>query len=193
MSTASTPRFDAVTLWLHWITAVLVLCQFATAFSLDHLEPAQIDLVLAVHRSTGLLLWGLTAARLVWRLTLMQVPPTDPRMPSLQRLAARANEYALYLLLLVQPVTGLTDSLFRAHAFPVFGMTVPVLVAKSKPIFHAAHGLHQAGGWLLAGLVGLHTAAALFHRLVLRDGVLQSMLPAGRRQSASPATPKTPG
>ena len=119
MSTASTPRFDTVTLWLHWITAALVLSQFATALSLDHIEPAQIDFVLAVHRSTGLLLWGLTAARLIWRLTLMRVPPADPKLPSLQRLAARANEYALYLLLLVQPVTGLMDSLYRAHAFPV--------------------------------------------------------------------------
>ena len=181
----------AVTLWLHWVTATLVLAQFATALSLDQISPSQIDLVLAVHRSTGLLLWGLTAARLVWRLTLMRIPPADPKMPSLQRLAARANEYALYLLLLVQPITGLTDSLFRAHAFPVFGMTVPVLVAKSKPIFHAAHSLHQAGGWLLAGLVGLHTAAALFHRLMLRDGVLQSMLPGGRRQSAPPAAAET--
>ena len=192
MSTASTPHFDMVTLWLHWITAALVLSQFATALSLDQISPSQIDLVLAVHRSTGLLLWGLTAARLVWRRTLMRIPPTDPKMPSLQRLAARANEYALYLLLLVQPVTGLTDSLYRAHAFPVFGMTVPVLVAKSKPIYHAAHSLHEAGGWLLAGLVGLHTAAALFHRLVLRDGVLQSMLPGGPRQSVSPITPETP-
>ena len=192
MSTTSTPRFDTVTLWLHWITAAFVLSQFTTALSLDQISPSQIDLVLAVHRSTGLLLWGLTAARLVWRQTLMQVPPADPKMPSLQRRAARANEYALYLLLLVQPVTGLADSLYRGHAFPVFGMTIPVLVAKSKPIYHAAHSLHEAGGWLLAGLVGLHTAAALFHRLVLRDGVLQSMLPGGRRQSVSPVTPETP-
>ena len=192
MSTASTPRFDTVTLWLHWITAALVVAQFATAISLGQVEPAQIDLVLAVHRSTGLLLWGLTAARLAWRLTLMRVPPADPKMPSLQRLAARTNEYALYLLLLVQPVTGLTDSLYRAHAFPVFGMTVPMLVAKSKPIYHAAHSLHEAGGWLLACLIGLHTAAALFHRFVLRDGVLQSMLPGGQGRSVSPAKAETP-
>jgi cytochrome b561 len=188
MPTASTPRFDAVTLWLHWIVAALVLAQFATAFSLDHVEPAQIDLVLAAHRSTGLLLWSLAAARLVWRLTLMQVPPADPKIPRPQRHAARANQYALYLLLLVQPVTGLADSLFHAHAFPVFGMTVPVLVARSKPIYRAAHILHEAGGWLLASLVGLHTAAALFHRFVLRDGVLQSMLRGGRSGAASRVT-----
>ncbi len=185
MTSASTSRFDAATLWLHWTTAALVLAEFATALSLDHIEPSRIGLVLAIHRSTGLLLWGLTAARVVWRLTFMRVPPGDPAYPRLQRLAARANEYALYLLLLVQPATGLADSLFRAHPFSVFGLPVPILLAKSKPIYRAAHSLHEAGGWALAGLIGLHTAAALFHRLVLRDGVLQAMLPSFGRPAGA--------
>ena len=185
MSARETPRFDAVTLWMHWITAALVITQFATALSLDQVDPARINTALAFHRSTGLALWGLTVVRLAWRYTLMRIPPTDPRMPPLQRFAARANEYALYLLLLIQPATGLMDSLYRAHPFSAFGMTVPVLVAKSKPVYHVAHTLHELGGWLLAGLVGLHTAAALYHRLVMRDGVLQSMLPGGRARTGS--------
>jgi cytochrome b561 len=189
MTSASTSRFDTVTLWLHWITALLVLAQFATALSLDHIDPSRIDLVLAVHRSTGLVLWGLTAARLAWRLTFMRIPPGDRAYPRLQRLAARANEYALYLLLLVQPATGLADTLFRAHPFSVFGVSVPILLAKSKPIYKAAHSLHEVGGWALAGLIGLHTAAALFHRLVLRDGVLQAMLPSFGRPARAVQPP----
>ena len=188
MTSASISRFDNTSIWLHWITAALVLAQFTTALSLDHVEPSQVEFVLAVHRSTGLLLWGLTILRLVWRLTFMKVPPADPAHPRVQRMAARANEYALYLLLLAQPATGLADSLFHAHPFSVFGLSVPVLVAKSKAIYKVAHSLHEAGGWLFAGLIGLHTAAALFHRLVLRDGVLQAMLPNfGRpRKAAQP-------
>ncbi|HZC16521.1 MAG TPA: hypothetical protein VE309_07160, partial [Caulobacteraceae bacterium] len=85
---------------------------------------------------------------------------------------------------------GLADSLFHAHPFSVFGLSVPVLVAKSKPIYKAAHKLHEAGGWALAGLIGLHTAAGLFHRLVLRDGVLQATLPSFR--PAARATPSAP-
>jgi cytochrome b561 len=34
---------------------------------------------------------------------------------------------------------------------------------------------------MLLTLVGLHAAAALFHGLILRDGVLQRMLPWGSR------------
>ncbi|MDE2486867.1 MAG: cytochrome b/b6 domain-containing protein, partial [Alphaproteobacteria bacterium] len=42
--------------------------------------------------------------------------------------------------------------------------------------------VHDAIGWAIVGLVGLHCAAALFHSLVLRDGALARMLP-GRRGS----------
>lgn len=39
----------------------------------------------------------------------------------------------------------------------------------------SAH-LHEIGAWALLALIGLH-AAALLHGLLLRDGVLQRMLP----------------
>lgn len=171
------PRFDAISVWFHWVVAALVLAQFATALSLNHIVPASIGAVLGLHRSTGLLLWAVVVGRLIWRATYMRIPPPPRGMHPLQHLAARANAYALYALLLVQPATGLADTLFRAHPFSVFGLTVPVLVAKSRPVYRLAHSLHEAGGWGLIGLVGCHTLAALFHGLVQKDGVLQSMLP----------------
>ena len=176
-SSGAASRFDAITLWLHWSVAVLVLAQFATALSLSRIDAASIGAVLGLHRSTGLLLWALVVGRLIWRATCMTVPQAPAGMHPLQRLAARANEHALYVLLLVQPATGLADTLFRAHPFSAFGLTIPVLVAKSRTIYRLAHSLHEAGGWALAGLIGCHTFAALFHGLVLKDGVLQSMLP----------------
>lgn len=180
------PRFDAITVWLHSIVAVLVLAQFATALSLSHIAPGSIDAVLGLHRSTGLLLWALVAGRLIWRATYMRIPPAPAGMSPLQHLAARTNAYALYVLLLAQPATGLADTLSRAHPFSAFGLTVPVLVAKSRAIYRLAHSLHEAGGWGLAGLVGLHTLAALFHGLVLKDGVLRSMFPGPRAPDPEP-------
>ena len=40
--------------------------------------------------------------------------------------------------------------------------------------------------WDLLAAVVLHLAAALWHQLVLRDGTLSRMLPAGRRPAVSP-------
>jgi cytochrome b561 len=35
--------------------------------------------------------------------------------------------------------------------------------------------LHQVLAWGLLGLIGLHLAGALYHHLILRDGVLRRM------------------
>ena len=40
--------------------------------------------------------------------------------------------------------------------------------------------LHEFAGNLILILAGLHAAAAIFHHLVLKDGVLMAMLP-GRK------------
>ena len=117
------------------------------------------------------------ASRLCWRRLFAHLPPFPASMPRIQQWAAKANEYGLYLLLLVQPLTGLGDTLFRGRVFVAFGLRIPALFAPDKPVFHAFHVAHEAGAVALVVLVGLHAAAALLHGLVIRDGVFGRMLP----------------
>lgn len=98
-------------------------------------------------------------------------------MPKLQQRIAKFNEYALYTLLLAQPLSGLGNTLFHGRPFAVFGWQVPALFAADKTISHVFESLHELGAWALLALIGLHAAAALFHALFLRDGVFQRMLP----------------
>jgi cytochrome b561 len=133
--------------------------------------------LLTIHRSFGLVTWCVVAARLAWRASFAHKPPFPATMPKLQRLAARLNEYGLYALLLLQPLTGLGDTVFRGHPFTLVVWRVPALLHADKPTFHALHALHELGAVALLGLIGLHAAAALLHGIALRDGVLQRMLP----------------
>jgi Prokaryotic cytochrome b561 len=80
-------------------------------------------------------------------------------------------------LLLAQPLTGLGNTLFHGRPFAVFAWQVPALFAADKTISHVFESLHELGAWALLLLIGLHAAAALFHALLLRDGVFQRMLP----------------
>jgi cytochrome b561 len=98
-------------------------------------------------------------------------------MPRLQQSIAKANEYGLYVLLFVQPVTGLGRVLFRGHPFELFVWEVPVLLGPNPEVRNFFIGAHEFGAKALLALIGLHAGAALFHRLVLRDGVLHRMLP----------------
>jgi cytochrome b561 len=177
------PPYDDLTILVHWASVVLVLAQFATALSIDQApDPALAARLLLVHRSTGVGVWLLIALRLVWRFTGMRLPPFPPTMARWHIAGVHASEYALYALLLSQPLTGLAWSLYRGRAFGLLFWSVPPLLGRDKALADLFHTLHVAGAVMLAGVVGLHAGAALFHRFVLKDGIFGAMLPRpGRR------------
>lgn len=186
-------RFDGVTIGLHWATVALIALMFASAWSLGLArDPEQAGLILTLHRSLGVCLWILAAGRLAWRLTLAYLPPFPPAMPRAQQWAAKLSEYGLYLILLIQPATGLAQSLARGRPFMLFVWEVPRAMTRDKALTRLLHQVHGLTAWSLLGLIALHVTAALFHRLVLKDEVLASMLlwpPSGikppRRRSGS--------
>jgi cytochrome b561 len=117
--------------------------------------------------------------RLVWRHGFAYLPPFPQSMPKLQQWIAKANEYGLYALLFVQPITGLGNVLFHGRPFQMLIWEVPALLEPNPAIRSLFVEAHEFGAKALLALIGLHAGAALFHRLVLRDGVLQRMLPWG--------------
>jgi cytochrome b561 len=59
----------------------------------------------------------------------------------------------------------------------LFIWQVPALFAPDDAMRHLFAEAHEYGANALLALIGLHAGAAIFHRLFLRDGVLQRMLP----------------
>ena len=178
-SAAKSGRFDPTSIALHWFTAFLFICQFATAWlyeAVGHGTSLALA-ILATHRTMGILIWAVGLARLIWRRCFAHLPPFPDSMPKLQQWIAKANEYSLYVLLLAQPITGLGDVVFHGRPFALFIWQVPALLAPDAAIRSLFQKAHELGAKALLVLIGLHAGAALFHGLVLRDGVLQRMLP----------------
>jgi cytochrome b561 len=174
-------RFDDVSIGLHWTTVALIAAMFASAWSIGLASGgAAAAALLTVHRSLGVALWFLAVARLGWRLRFAVRPPLPESLPALQRLAATVTEGALYVLLLAQPLTGLAQTLTRGKPFQLFALQAPAVMARDKALTSLFHRIHELTTWGLLGLIALHVAAALFHRLVLKDRVLQSMWPRPR-------------
>jgi len=172
-------RFDQAAIALHWLTLLLVVGQLTTAWLLILADDDAIAIsdLLIIHRSMGLVTWCVVLGRLIWRVRFAYKPPFPETMSKPQQMAATLNEYGLYALLLLQPLTGLGDTLFRGRAFTLAIWRVPALLHADRPVFHTLHALHEWGAVALLALIGLHAAAALLHGMVLRDGVLQRMLP----------------
>jgi superoxide oxidase len=103
-------------------------------------------------------------------------------MTALHQLGARLSEYGLYALLLIQPATGVAQTILRGRTFEVFVWSSPPLVARDVALVGIFRAAHEIGASCLFALVGLHAAAALVHHFILRDDVLEAMAPAFRRR-----------
>jgi superoxide oxidase len=183
----SRERHQTLTIVLHWVTALLVFTQIALAILHDQASDAGIRRgVLAAHRSLGIAIWLLVMGRLAWRLLGMRLPPFPASMPRWHQWGARLSEWGLYGLLLVQPVTGMAATVLRGQPFNLFGLQVPSLMAPHKAWVATAQGLHTLGAYALASLVLVHAGAAILHRVIANDGVLESMLPAPRARRGTP-------
>lgn len=170
--------FDSVTIRFHWATVLIVLGMFVTAWLHAQSHDAVLKAaLLQTHRSLGVTIWLITVLRLAWRLTHAKLPPFPSTMTSIHRAIVKASEYALYALLLIQPITGMGDTLFRGRPFDIFFWQIPPLVATNAALRDAFQTAHQFGACAFGALVVGHAAAALFHHFVFRDDVLQCMAP----------------
>jgi superoxide oxidase len=171
--------FDQTTRVMHWVTAGLMLCVFLLAFSIDlATSGAAHTAFLQLHRSVGLTVWVVTLFRLAWR-QVAKYPDWPSAMPQTMRVAATASEYALYALLLAQPILGILQTNAHGDRVNLFLIgQLPALIGKNRPLAHELLSVHKALGFSLLGLIALHVSAALFHHFWRRDDTLTAMLPA---------------
>jgi cytochrome b561 len=100
--------------------------------------------------------------------------------------AAKAMQYALYWLLLLQPVLGLLHS--SAHGGPVkvfFLFRLPPLIERDHDLAEKIRAIHAIVANLLLLLIIIHALAALFHHFIRRDETLTRMLPGAARHKKS--------
>ena len=183
---ASPARYGRASMAFHWATLLLIVAMFWSAWAREAVQDAaDAARLLMLHRSIGLLVWVVTLLRLAWRGLFAVTPSLPPTVSTAHYVAARANQLALYSLLVLQPITGFLQSIWRGQPFALFALPFPVVVPRDKALSHLFHSVHQAGATAFLLLIGLHALAALFHGLVRRDGVLEAMLPARRSVSVS--------
>jgi len=177
------PPFDTLTITLHWTTLLIVLTLFGSGLLRNQVEERSwAPSLLHVHRSLGVTIWTLTVFRLLWRVTGARFPAFPASMTSLHQLGARLSEYGLYALLLIQPATGLAQTILLGRPFEVFAWSIPPLIARDVALVGIFHSAHEFGAWCLFALAGVHAAAALAHHFIFRDDVLEAMAPALRRR-----------
>jgi cytochrome b561 len=179
VAAASPPTsYTKVAVAMHWLIALLIFLNVGLGFFMETFPkkaPGH-DEVLFYHASFGSLIFMLAVFRLFWRST--HKPPALPStIPAWQRGLAHTLHWVLYSLMLLVPLTGYLHRMAGGHPVSFFGLGyLPVLIGKDEPLRLLTDTLHVSLVWVLCTLVVGHIGAALKHRLIDRDGVIQRML-----------------
>jgi superoxide oxidase len=170
-------RYDPVSRFFHWSVLSAVIAAYAIGLYREGLPKDDFRAYLmSLHMSVGLLVMGLTVARIGWR-SFVSAPPPAATSPVL-KLAARAGHLALYVALAAVPLIGLLAAWAKARNVDFFGLfPVPALIAPDKALVKPLEEIHEIAAHAMMILSGLHAAAAIFHQFVLKDGTLSRMSP----------------
>jgi cytochrome b561 len=182
----SATRYTRTAVVLHWLIAVLILCNVVLALSVDHLPDDWSRPIIDAHKSTGITILGLVLLRILWRVAH---PP--PRLPAnyarWERVGAALAHGALYALMLLLPISGwMHDSAWKdasTHPMTLYGLVpwprigwIEAIEPATKESLHTLFGtFHTAFGYVLYALLALHIGGALKHQWLDRERELQRM------------------
>jgi cytochrome b561 len=181
-------RYTSTAIALHWLIALLLLGQFAFGLLLGDIPRGTPErgYYVNLHKSTGVLIGILIVLRIGWRLT-HQPPPLTDSTPAWQRRAARFSHFALYLCMLVLPLSGYLASNFSKHGIKFFNTVRWAPWGPDDKLLYAVlNQTHRLAALLLALMVALHLLAVAKHMLIDHDGLLLRMWP---RRGARPDRP----
>lgn len=179
--------YGLIAKWFHWLSAVLILITYCAIYYREWFATSDFEhwLTIQLHFSIGITLSAIIVLRIVWRyLNPMPASKTGSR---LQIRAARVVHLALYLVMIIMPLSGylsIADYLSKRGEIDYFflydmtwfkgvesfiGMTLEQL-EKPAAIVHSI-----VGEWIMVVLILGHILAALYHHLVLKDDTLSKM------------------
>jgi cytochrome b561 len=160
---------------LHWLIAGLIVAQFIIGWTMPDVHHDTTPTgEIAWHLSVGAAIVAAMVVRIIWRMT--HAPEPAKLSPQLM-FASKATHLLLYILLLAVPLAGWANASARGWIVKLLGIVpYPTLASKGSPAGMALGDVHSVLAWVLFGVIALHIAAALLHRFVFRDSVLQRML-----------------
>ena len=175
-------RYGTVTKTFHWLTALLILAIIPLgliAQDMPYETNEQLALkaqLFSLHKTLGVLVFIVAAARIGWALSQHKPGPLHPERKA-ETLAADVVHWLLYLSLVAVPLTGWIHHAATTGFAPILlpiGQSLP-FVPKSESVAALFGALHWAWGKIMIVTILLHIAGALKHQFMDRDATLRRM------------------
>ena len=168
-------RYGSLSIGLHWLTLILIVLVYCT-MEFRGVFPKgtpERDLMKQAHFIIGLSIFALTFLRIAAR-AIAPAPRIVPAIPQWQAIPAKLVHLALYALMLGAPLAGWLILSGEAKPIP---LGLPALIEKNHSLAETVEHYHVLAAEIGYWLIGLHAAAAIFHKHVVKDNTLERMLP----------------
>jgi cytochrome b561 len=162
----------------HWILGLAIIVMLAYGWWFNHIAPRPVRYFhRSIHADIGYMILLLMAIRLIWR-AINPVPALPAGSPLWERVFARVNHWALYIVTMLVAVLGWAHSgAHKPDYADWFGLfRVPQFTATDKANADFYEDWHIWMAYVLIALVVIHLIAALVHRFVKHDQVVTRML-----------------
>jgi len=163
---------------LHWSIALLIILQGALGAANLRIAWLQQHLAtgILVHEQLGLLILILTVILLISRIATGR--HSGEGTITMHRRLAKLVHGAFYSLIFLECAIGIwmMGLLGKGLTIFIWHWSLPI-VRDPHLVSHTILQLHALIALFLAGLIVIHSIAALYHHFILRDEVLLRMLP----------------
>jgi cytochrome b561 len=172
-----TGRYRTGAIAFHWAMFLLVVVVGVLGLLHDSWPRQTQAFWINVHALIGVALWLLLLARFGYRLR-HSPPPLPEEVGAFSRRFSNPVHFTLYALMFVIPIIGVVTFIYHGRVFDFGLFELNFGVKKNRAIFEPTEDIHGYLAYALFAIAGLHALAALWHQLVLHDGVLARIWPA---------------
>jgi cytochrome b561 len=182
-------RYHPALVALHWLLAFLIIAALALGAlvmaRLPNSDPMKLE-ALRSHMAGGVLILALMLVRLVVRTRTAHPPPATTGSSLLDKVAWVSHRL-FYGLIIAMVASGATMALQAG----LFGIVYGGHGALPPDLWvYPIRSVHYLVSRVLMALIALHVAGALYHTIILKDGLLRRMAFGRRmRTSRQPITP----
>ncbi|WP_299568246.1 cytochrome b [uncultured Shewanella sp.] len=170
--------YGLISILIHWISALTVIGLFGLGLWMVDLTyySSWYKTAPDIHKSVGILLFGLTLLRLVWRFISVK-PQADSAHKPWEQQSAKWAHRGIYLLMLAIMASGFLISTADGRGIIVFDwFEVPSLGGFITNQEDIAGLVHEYLAYSLIGLVIIHGAGAIKHQFIDKDNTLVKMI-----------------
>ena len=164
-------KYGLISKSFHWYMAGIILFVLLLGNLSEHTPKEYYGLLMLVHNSLGIILFGLVILRLLWRWS--NTKPEKINKNRFQNSLSNFVFFIFYFGMFMAPITGYVLTNIEGKDVSFFGVELISVIGRNSEYMKLSHNFHGIAGDMLLYAFVLHFIAALYHHYIKKDQTLK--------------------